>query len=100
MDNTRNESIGKETAIADKFNWSRRPLGGSKVSQVFIATTTGQGRYGRDITKLELSRALYNHNIITDLQHRKYIRHSLLLTAAVLIPFAAIFYNIFMSVWR
>lgn len=84
------------------FNWSRKEASkeGISLDHIYIAAPNAYGRFNRDITKVELINSLHQYNTIEDLQRKKYLLRTALLSVIVSIPFIIMFYNLFISVWN
>jgi len=89
----------KREKQSSRFDWSRNPsIEG--VHSVYIATPSSHNydgsysRYGKDITREELSNSLSTWNRINDLKTKKLFFKMLFIVTLVSIPFIAIIYNI------
>jgi hypothetical protein len=81
-----------------RFDWSRTPSR-EGIHSVYIANPTAHSsdstysKYGREITKEELSNALSTWNRITDLNTKKTLFKRLFFLTLASIPFISIIYN-------
>ena len=75
-----------------RFDWSRNPTR-EGIHSVYISTPGSYAKYGKDITREELSYSLSTWNRINDLNSKKMMFKNLLIASLISIPFIAIIYN-------